>query len=312
LRSGVAALALAALGGLAWADTPVAISGVGNGLRNDIEAILPDRDAPLTVFDSERLALEAADRARAFLRSEGYYAAIVDTEVDEDPPLPRLVIEAGPQFSLRPPQLAFTDDPPAPEAVRAAQEALARLETGAPARAGDVLAAEAAAIAALRANGYPDAEAGDRRIVVDHAITAMLATFTLRPGPRVRLGDVVLAEADDPLRPSYVEKLDGWERGDFYSPDAVGDVRRSLASTGAFSIVTADLADEAGADGLRDVVLDIEPAEPRVLELGAGWSSTEGAGVEAEWTRRNITRRADTLTIEIGRASCRERVYTSV
>src|SRR5690606_38398899 len=51
------------------------------------------------------------------------------------------------------------------------------------------------------------------------------------------------------------------------------------------------------ADGVRDVVLAIEPARRNAYELGFSYSTSEGAGVVAEWTRRNLTGRADALSV---------------
>jgi translocation and assembly module TamA len=50
-------------------------------------------------------------------------------------------------------------------------------------------------------------------------------------------------------------------------------------------------------DGTRDVIVDVEPARRNAYELGFAYSTTEGLGVEAEWTRRNFTHRADSLTV---------------
>ena len=50
-------------------------------------------------------------------------------------------------------------------------------------------------------------------------------------------------------------------------------------------------------NGVRDVVLEIEPAARNAYELGFGYSTTEGLGLEAEWTRRNFSGRADALTL---------------
>jgi translocation and assembly module TamA len=54
----------------------------------------------------------------------------------------------------------------------------------------------------------------------------------------------------------------------------------------------------ANAEGVSDVVVDIEPARRNAYELGLSYSTTEGFGVVGEWTRRNFTRRADSLSIE--------------
>ncbi len=291
-----AALAWALAASALDAASPVTIEGVSGEVRADIARVLPERDAPQSLFDAERLAEEAAERARKWLRAEGWYAAEVTPEADEAPPAARVRIAPGPRFTLAAPTLAFGGASPDEAAAAAARAAIARLETGAPARAADVLAAEAAAVAALREAGYPDAAAGARRVVVDHDTRQMSAAFAIDAGAQVRLGAVQVSPPGA-LRAQYIARLAGWERGATFKPETLALLRRDLASTGAFSLVTTTLAPEAGADGTRDVIVTLESAKPRVLEVGAGWSTTEGFGVEAEWTRRNVTRQADSLTV---------------
>ncbi len=291
-----AALAWALAVGALDAASPVVIEGVGKEVREDIERILPDRDPPESLFDAERLSEEAAERTRAWLRAEGWYAAEVAPEATETPLVAKVRVTPGARFAFIAPELAFDGAAPDADSAAAARGPLARLQAGMPARALDVLSAEAEAVASLRENGYPDAKAGARRVVVDHAAGTMAATFTVNAGERVRLGSVRV-EPEGMLRPRFVDRLPGWARGDHYKPELLTQLRRDLASTGAFSIVTTTLSPTSDADGARDVVVTLEKAKPRVLELGAGWSTTEGFGIEAEWTRRNVSRRADSLVL---------------
>jgi translocation and assembly module TamA len=288
-----AAVALA-LAMAARAETPVRIEGVGEDVRDEIARVLPDREPPRSLFDAERLAEEAAARAIQWLRAEGWYAAEVMPLADETPLRARIAIAAGERFAFAAPDLTYSGAAPDEDAAQRVRAAIAGVRASGPARAADVLAVEAAAIAALRESGYAEAEAGPRRVVVDHATRTVATQFAIAAGPRVRLGDVRV-EPPDALRPGFVRTLPGWERGDAFNPELLQVLRRDLASTGAFSIVSTRLADEPDADGARDVILTLERAKRRVLEVGAGWSTTEGAGVEAEWTLRNATRRADAL-----------------
>lgn len=287
------ALAVSALD----AASPVDVVGVGGDVRESIERALPERDAPQTLFDAERLAEEAADRATRWLRSEGWYAAEVTPEAEESPPVARVRITPGQRFVFSLASLAFDGAAPDAPSAALARAAIETVKENAPARAADVLAAESAAVAALREAGYPDARAGQRRVVVDHVTQRMTAAFTIDAGERIALG-AVRVEPDGMLRPKFVNRLAGWERGNHFKPETLALLRRDLASTGAFSIVTTTLSPTPNADNTRDVVVNLEPAKPRVLEVGAGWSTTEGFGVEAEWTRRNVTRRADSLTLD--------------
>lgn len=291
-----AAIGLSAAPAPAWADSPVEIDGADEDTREAILDLLPDRDAPTTLFEAERIAEEAAARAQAWLRSEGYYAATVTPEAGDDPPSARLIIAPGARFRFDAPEIVYIGAPPDASAIAEITRALAVVEPGAPARAAPVLEAEASAVAALQAAGYADATAGERRVIVNHATGRVTPRYELNAGAAVRLGDV-RASPDDLLRPSFVEDLRNWDYGDPYSPQALSQLRRDLTSTSAVSLATTTLA-PPNADGVRDVLVEIEPARRNAYELGASYSTTEGFGVVGEWTRRNFTRRGDSLSLE--------------
>jgi translocation and assembly module TamA len=59
---------------------------------------------------------------------------------------------------------------------------------------------------------------------------------------------------------------------------------------------------------LRDVIVDIEPARRNAYELGVSYSTTEGAGLQAEWTRRNLTGRADSLATAVTLAELQQSI----
>lgn len=290
-----AAIGFAAGPPMAWADSPVVLEGAEEDMREAILDLLPDRDRPTTLFEAERIAEEAAARATAWLRSEGYYAASVTPEATEEPAAARLVIAPGQRFRFAAPQLVFEGEVPNAAASTAASRAIASVDADAPARAGAVLEAEAAALLALQNAGYADATPAQRRVVVDHATAQVTPEFRFNAGELVRLGEV-RAEPNDLFRVSFVDNLQNWRTGETYNPEALARLRRDMTSTGAVSRSSTRL-DAPGPDGTRDVVLEVEPARRHAYEVGLGYSTTEGLGVEAQWTRRNITRRADALTV---------------
>lgn len=290
-----AALGLVAGAAPAWARTPVAIEGADEDTRKAILDLLPDRDRPTSLFDAERIAEEAAARAIAWLRSEGYYDAVVTPKASENPISARLEITPGQRYRFNAPQLSFDGGAPNDEAHAAMTQALRAVRADAPARSGDVLAAEAGALAALQHAGYADAAAGERRVLVDHATVRVSTDFHFTADSLVRLGSV-RAEPDTVFRPGFIRSLRNWREGAVYTPENLARLRRDLTATGAVSRAATRLA-PADEHGLRDVVLEVEPSKRNAYELGFGYSTTEGAGVEAQWTRRNFTGRADSLTV---------------
>jgi translocation and assembly module TamA len=290
--------------------SPVALEGADQPTLKAIAALLPARDKPQTLFDAESLADEAAAIAENWMRSEGYYAGVAQSIGEEEPPQARVKLTLGKRFVLAAPDLEFTAPAPAVDAVDAARDALAPAGAGRPARAADVLAAEAGAVAALQARGYAEAKADHRTAIVDHATGEMRVTFRLAAGPPTRLG-VLKIEPPGALNAKFAARLARWRPGDRYTPEALNDLRRDLASTGAFARVVVTLAapDEAG---LRDVLVHVEPTKPHTIEFGASYSTNEGFGGEGSWTKRNVTRRGDELTLSTTMAELEQKFSVSL
>ncbi len=159
-----------------------------------------------------------------------------------------------------------------------------------------MLDAQASALAALQNAGYADAIAGERRVVVDHALASVSAEFRFSSGALARLG-AVRAEPEGPFRPSFTQSLRNWELGAVSTPAQLARLRRDMSSTGAVP-ARPRAWNRPTQSGIRAVVLEVEPAPNNAYELGLGYATTEGLGLEAQWTRRNFSGRADALKVE--------------
>ena len=268
-------------------------------LRAAIQRAIGDTDDPIeNRFEARRRARAAAEDAIAVLRSEGYYAYVVEPDVSETTPPEALVrISPGPLFRLGDASIQW--EAPAPDATaEAAARSALDLPPGGPGRAADVIAAEGRIIAALQNRGYPDATPEPRQVIVDHATDLLTPTYRIRAGSLVRLNGLQLT-TDGRTRPAWVRSLAPWKPGDVYDPGDVGELERRLLDTGVYDSVTVSLAPAADttAEGLRPVVVSLAERKRHAIEAGASYSTTEGAGVEARWTRYNSLGRADTLAI---------------
>lgn len=273
-------------------------------LREAIQNAIGETDRPVNNrFEARRRARDAAEDAIAVLRSEGYYAYEVEADVeDAEPPQPIVRIETGPRFTISDPQVSWVGDPPAPP-VQAAGEAVMGLAVGQPGRAADVVAAEGRIVAAVQKRGYADASAAERRVVADYADDTLSPEFRIAAGPLVRLDGVDLV-TEGRTNPDWVTRLAPWSEGEPYDPEDVAELERRLLDTGVYDSVTVALgpSEDTTPEGLRPVVVSLAERDRRTLELGASYSSSEGVGVDARWTRYNFLRRADTLVL-FGRAS---------
>ena len=277
------------------------------GLRADLTAALGQADGPAADrWRARERAGDAAEQARAFLRSRGYYAARIDARLDADGRA-LIRVRPGAQFVFDAVRVEFDqpDNAPAPgQAVRAA----AGLGAGDPATAQSVLDARARITAALHESGFPEAAETDYAVTVDHAGENAEAVFTARTGPFVRFGEAQFAGGLAELRDDYIDRLAPYEIGDPASRSVLNAYASRLTALDAVSVADARLApaSQAGPDGLRPVDVRAEPAPKHRLTGALSWSTDEGAGARGSWARRNLFGGAERLTLA-GQAAQLER-----
>ncbi|THD76259.1 MAG: outer membrane protein assembly factor [Phenylobacterium sp.] len=285
----------------AWAAQPRAavLGDLDPGLRAAIVRAIGDSDRPIdNRFEARRRADGAAEDALAVLRSEGYYAAVVEPEVGEgDAPAPAVQIAPGPRFTLAAPKIEWVGAPPDVDTITGAEGALA-LKPGAPGRAADVVAAEGRAVAAVQKRGYADVKAQGREVVVDHADRTVQATYRLTAGSLSRLDGIKLT-TNGRTRLDWLQHLAPWKTGELYDPNDVAQLERRLLDTGVYDSVTVGLAPDTQLtpDGLRPVVVSLAERKRRTVSLGASYGTNEGPGADVTWTTYDVLGRADTLSL---------------
>src|SRR5262249_3467254 len=157
-------------------------------------------------------------------------------------------------------------------------EAALGLKVGAPGRAADVVAAEGRVAAVLRNRGYADATVRPRRVVVDHEGHTLQPTFHFASGELVHLGEVKVV-GKSRTRPGWVGGLAPWRKGDVYDPAKVAKLEQRLRDSGVFNSVTVSIAPPGeSVGGLRPIVVSLSDRPPHTIELGGGYSTSEGAG----------------------------------
>lgn len=301
---------------VAWADEPMAqIQGVDDRLLRDaIQRALSQSDQPArSRSEARRRARQAGEDAIAVLRAEGYYAYTVEPDVtDGEPPAALVKIAPGQVFLIADPQIAWSGTPP-DEGVRQRAAAAMRLTVGEPGRSADIVGAEGRIVAQVAKLGYADVAAEPREVIVDHADHTVRPTFRVMAGELVHLNGVEVVTKGR-TNPQWVGRLAPWVAGDVYDPEDVAELERRLRDTAVFDSISVTLAgaDKATAEGLRPVVVTLSDRRARTIELGAGYSTSEGAGVDARWIRYNQRSRADTTTYALRFAKLEQRLGAEI
>jgi translocation and assembly module TamA len=291
------ALAIACVVHPAMAEPMATITGISDPvLRGQIEALVAQVDGPpQSRFEAVRRSERVAEAATALLRSEGYYAAVVELDVAETEdgsiPAAKVSIEPGQRFVLGAPRIEWQGSAPDPLVDASTQSGMA-IKAGDPGRAADILAAEAGILASLRRAGFADAEAAERLVIVDHAQGVITPTYRIAAGEPVLLGDLALKTTGN-TSSVWLANVAPWSSGEPYSPGDVALLEERLLETGAFEAVDVSLG-TIGPNGRRQVNVTLAPRPELEVEGELSYATSDGFGVRASGSRYDTLGRGDT------------------
>ena len=288
----------------------VPVEGVPSSLRDDLDGLLEQEEAPDSLFAARRQAQRAADTIARLLESEGYFAAEVDPWAEGVEQFSRGVdVEIGPLFVIGDTAIAYSGDAPDEATRNAIEEWLGLLPIGVPARAQPILDVSDEMLRTLENSGYADAAIEPVDAVADGTQHTLDLTFRINAGPRITYDDLDIAGLDRTRR-DFIHNLRPWRAGDPVSQEQLDEFRTRLSSTGLFSRATVAL-EEAPQEASRDVVVTLTEGPRRTIALGGSASTSEGLGADAEWETRNVTGRADSITVAARAATLERRLRLS-
>lgn len=234
------------------------------------------------------LSLQASRPAAAIRAIEAHRArALVPVHI---------AVEPGPQFVLRNVTVLdvrtgrpFLPDDLPPRVIG--------LEAGEPARAADIVAAQARIVDHFRSQSRPFVKVTRQEPVVVHPAHVMDIGLTVDPGPRAGIGAVAVRGAEN-VDPAVVRSFIYSEPGDPYSPAALASMRKSILNVEALSSVRIREAEALDAGGNLPLFVDITERPPRVVGASVQYSTTDGPAVRAYWAHRNLFGGAERLRLE--------------
>jgi translocation and assembly module TamA len=277
---------------------PASLDGVPDNLASRANSVLQTYKAPPTsILEARRRADRAAETIEEFLSSEGYLAAsAVPLPIDTAATTPKVEITPGKRFRIASVAVAI-DGEIDPDTGAEIERAKKGLLIGGPAHTSSIERMDTVLVNHMKEAGYAFAASEDIDVLASRADASVEITYTLIPGPRVKLGELILPD-DITTRPPSVRVMQTWKTGDYYTPEKIRTLRTRLRSSGLYDGIGIEVSETPDADGTHAVELLLADAKPRSIGIGASLSTTEGAGVDAFWEKRNITGRGDTVRVE--------------
>lgn len=251
-----------------------------------------------------RRAREDSGLLNELLRAEGYYAAEIDTRVEAGAGEVTVFLTARPGEVYRFAGVTLEGVEAAGAKAEELRRALA-VEPTDPVNADTIAAAETNLRERIGRAGFPFAEVGEPRIVVDHATRTATLAVAVTPGEALRFGRITTRD-NRVFDGDHVQDIARFEPGEPFDQSSVDDLRRAIVQTGLVSAVRIEPV-EGQAPGTVDLDVRMFPAPPRTIAGEIGYGTGEGARVEANWTHRNLFPPEGAVTLR-GVAGTREQL----
>lgn len=258
------------------------------------------RDAPatesITSAELDRLAAAAPAQARALLETEGYFnaeASVQRSTADDGVPLLTVQVNPGPRATVDAVTLlvqgALQSASEAGNAEALTQrEAWKRswvLKPGAPFRQSTWSSAKNAAIAQLRAEGYPAASWTRTAAQVDAQTQRVTVVAVVDSGPLFRLGEIRIEGLSRYEEPA-VRNLASFGSGQHYSEKLLLDYQERLQRIGLFEGASVELDTDPATAAAAPVLVRVREQPLQLATFGVGISANTGPRLTLEHVHR--------------------------
>lgn len=277
------------------------VAELGDLVRQSSALVSRAEDPPPSRAALQRRADSDLERFAAAAHSLGYYDAAFASEIrpGADGGVPSEVVVTatpGPRYTIASFEVHSAGDRPAPLGIDLPRERIG-LAPGAPARAADVVAAEASVLRLLHERGHPLAAIGDRTVLIDRDAKTMAVTLRFDPGPAAKFGPVTVQGAET-VDATFVLRRLPWQYGAVADIRKIEEGRRALSATGVFDSAGVRFAEAVDAEGLLPVEVTVRERAPRTIGAGISASTAEGAALNLFWTHRNLFGGAERLDLK--------------
>jgi translocation and assembly module TamA len=267
-------------------------------------ALYEGRKKTANVAQVQRRSEDDADLLAEILRSQGYYDAVVEPDVEPEGSILRVTLQADPgeQYTFQSVELPGLEAA-GPEAEKL-RDAFA-VKAGDPVVATDVLAADLALKVALGEEGFALAKVGDQQITVDHRTHLATLVQPVEPGTLAHFGAIHVS-GNPPFSAEHLQHMARWKPGQKFERDKIDDLRRALIATGLVATAQVDVV-PVPDHGRVDLDIKLTPAPRHTIAGELGYGTGEGAKLDVSWQDRNFINPEGGLTLR-GIAGTREQL----
>lgn len=155
--------------------------------------------------------------------------------------------------------------------------------------------------------GYPFAVIKGSALVDLNRMAADI-TYEFDPGPRCYFGDIHITGHEDYVYPQVIERAMRFKPGEQYNAGKLDESRLTLFSLNVFStalITTGEMDPETHTVPIH---VQVRPRKQHGIRTGIGYGTEDRLRLQGAWSYRNLTGRADRLTVKARWSDIRENI----
>ena len=227
------------------------------------------------------------DILEKWMRSQGYFAAKVDTELQAEHILYR--VDPGPLYPINKITIHL------PEGIELPDSDAFAVHEGDPLNAELVLDSVDALKKYVLDNYCLYEVIANYEAEINHATHQAFLTLTVQPSPSVQFADTTIDNLKTVQRP-YLNYYFTFSKGDCFRRKEVELTRLALLQTNLFSRINVEIGPPK--DGQVSVTFDATERHHRTLKAGVGYDTNTGKGFTVGWEHRNLRHRGQRLTVD--------------
>jgi translocation and assembly module TamA len=264
------------------------------------------KTAPVGPFGLIGRARGDLERLKTVLESFGYYQSYVEIRIDglplDDPGVGEeltsrskdndseinITFSTGPLYHLRKVEIDGQ--------LPAGADKILGLDSGAPAVAADVLAAGDRLLNWLEDQGYAFAKVDTPIAHEDPPNRVLDVSFHAEPGARVQIGEIRIRGLKQMKEPVVRKRL-LLHTGEQYGATKIEAARKDLLALGVFASVSVRVGTKPDSEGRVPITFTARERPQHAVSVSGAYSSDLGGSTGVSWTKRNVSGKADSLTL---------------
>lgn len=156
--------------------------------------------------------------------------------------------------------------------------------------------------------GYPFAGV-QGSATVDLNDNSANVTFDIDSGKLYRFGDIRISGHEDYVREEVVRRAISVKGGERFATKRIDESRRNLFDLNIFKTAIIKMGDPETEKDTVPIDIQVKSRKQRSVKFGVGYGTDDGLRLQAGWSYRNLTGRADRLTLRARRSDIVENIY---